>query len=561
MNQVMEILIGICCVFLIGILISSWNTMNRLKKLKVKIVEEYGQPIDISEVDFKMNSVASYFENKIINKIDDGANIVDDITWNDLSMDDIFKKINNTQSTAGRELLYDMLRRSLNDEDKLRKRENIIIYFEEHPKERFNVQYILGKLGYSRELYTSNCLFNEDYDGKNKLMKYRILSILPLISLILIFFEPFFVLIMIGTALLNVCISLYDKKKNYNTEGFTYLIKVINTAKKIKKLNIKEIDDNIFDITEDLKKLRRIRKKSVGSDPNSLISELNILSEYTSMLFLSELITYEKVKKNIIKNKNHLINVFEYVGIIDALIGVASFRESLNYFEKPNLDKSKNQHIHVEFRELYHPLIDNPIANSGFFDKSALITGSNASGKSTFIKSVAINAILAQSIFTVCAKEYSSSYFKVYTSMALKDDVLSKESYYIVEIKSLKRILDSIDEDIPCLCFVDEILRGTNTIERIASSSEVLNSLSESNCICFAATHDIELTYILEDKFYNYHFEENITDNDIKFDYKLYEGRAQSRNAIKLLGFMGYSDEIVNRAQDKAEKFVCTGKW
>ena len=114
------------------------------------------------------------------------------------------------------------------------------------------------------------------------------------------------------------------------------------------------------------------------------------------MLFLSELITYEKVKKNIIKNKNHLINVFEYVGIIDALIGVASFRESLNYFEKPNLDKSKNQHIHVEFRELYHPLIDNPISNSGFFDKSALITGSNASGKSTFIKSVAINAILAQ---------------------------------------------------------------------------------------------------------------------------------------------------------------------
>ena len=145
--------------------------------------------------------------------------------------------------------------------------------------------------------------------------------------------------------------------------------------------------------------------------------------------------------------------------------------------------------------------------------------------------------------------------------MALKDNVLSNESYYIVEIKSLKRILDSVDDSIPSLCFVDEILRGTNTIERIASSSEVLKSLSEDNCICFAATHDIELTYLLEDKFNNYHFEENITDNDIRFDYKLYKGRAESRNTIKLLSFMGYSDEIVKRAQERAEKFVCTGKW
>lgn len=562
MKEIIEILIGIGCVFLVGFLISLYNNMVRLKNLKKKIIEGYGQQIDIDELDIKMNRVSSYYENKCNAKIIEGSTIVDDITWTDLNMDEVFKKINNTQSTVGQEKLYDMLRRSLYDDDKLKNRDRLISYFKENESDRFNLQYILGKLGYSKEIYTSNCLFNEDFNGKNKLLKYKILSKLPVISLILIFLNKFFVLPMIGFACLNIYISLNERRKNYSTEGFTYLIKVINTAKKIKSLNINVINENLYDISEDLKKVKKIRRKSIGSDPNSLISEINILSEYANMLFLSELITYEKIKKTIIKNKEYLINIYEFVGSIDALIAVASFRESLDYFTKPVLNKSiDKEETHLEFREMYHPLIVNPVANCGSFEKSVLITGSNASGKSTFIKTIAINAVLAQSIYTCCAKEYASSYFKIYTSMALKDNVLSNESYYIVEIKSLKRILDSVDDSIPSLCFVDEILRGTNTIERIASSSEVLKSLSEDNCICFAATHDIELTYLLEDKFDNYHFEENITDNDIRFDYKLYKGRAESRNAIKLLSFMGYSDEIVKRAQERAEKFVCTGKW
>lgn len=561
MKEIIEVLIGVGCVFLVAFFISLYNKMHKLKKLKVKIIENYGQPIDINEVDVKMESASSYYENKIING-DDDYNIVDNITWNDLNMDDIYKKINNTQSTAGQEVLYDILRRSLHNEEKLKNRDKLISYFRENPKDRFNLQFTLAKLGYSSELFTTNCFFYKDDGGKNKLLKYRILSKLPIISLILMLINPFFMLPMIGFVCVNVYFSLNERRKNYNTGGFTYLINVINTAEKINNLNIKEVNETLSDISEDLKRLRKIRRKSVGTDPNSLVSELNVLSEYTNILFLSELIIYEKVKQSIIKNKDSLTKIFEYVGTIDALIGVASFRDSLDYFTLPVLskdeDESKN---YIEFEDMYHPLISNPITNCGNFDKSALITGSNASGKSTFIKTIAINAVLAQSIYTCCAKEYKSSYFKIYTSMALKDDVLSSESYYIVEIKSLKRILDSIDDKIPCLCFVDEILRGTNTVERIASSSEVLSTLSESNCICFAATHDIELTYLLEEKFYNYHFEENITDNDIKFDYKLHEGRAQSRNAIKLLGFMGYSKEIVGRAQEKAEKFVCTGKW
>ena len=145
--------------------------------------------------------------------------------------------------------------------------------------------------------------------------------------------------------------------------------------------------------------------------------------------------------------------------------------------------------------------------------------------------------------------------------MAVKDDLLSGESYYIVEIKSVKRIIDSINENIPCLFIIDDVLRGTNTIERIAASSEILNYLSRNNCLTIAATHDLELAYILKNQFDNYHFQEYITDSDIIFDYKIHPGISRTRNAIKLLKIMGYKDTIVESAEARAKYFIENGKW
>ena len=333
-------------------------------------------------------------------------------------------------------------------------------------------------------------------------------------------------------------------------------------AFKIKDMKINVLDNNLKNIAEDLEKVKKIKKKSISKNPNSVLSDLNFFSEYANMITLSELITYEKVKETIIKNKEYLKSIYEYVGGVDALISISSFRTSLDYYSKPQfLASTKKEDNIINFEELYHPLINNPVSNSLDINKGVLITGSNASGKSTFIKSVAINQILCQSIYTSCSKKYEGTFFNIYTSMALKDDVLNEESYYMVEIKSLKRIIDKCNENMPCLCFVDEILRGTNTVERIASSSEVLSHLNKSNAICIAATHDIELTYLLEKEYDNYHFEEEITDDDIVFDYKLNKGRAKSRNAIKLLSLIGYEQNIVEKAHEKAENFVKSGKW
>ena len=133
----------------------------------------------------------------------------------------------------------------------------------------------------------------------------------------------------------------------------------------------------------------------------------------------------------------------------------------------------------------------------------------------------------------------------------------------MVEIKALKRILDLLSdgEEYPVLCFVDEVLRGTNTVERIAASTEILRSMAQKSCICFAATHDIELTHLLEGIYSNYHFEEEIKDNDILFSYKILNGRATTRNAIRLLGIMGYDEGIIREAEERANTFLKTGRW
>lgn len=215
-----------------------------------------------------------------------------------------------------------------------------------------------------------------------------------------------------------------------------------------------------------------------------------------------------------------------------------------------------------EAKQLYHPLLSDPVKNDVDIKRSVLITGSNASGKSTFLKTVAVNAILAQSIHTVCADSYKADCFRVFSSITLKDNIFEGDSYYMTEIKSIKRILDaSKEEGAPVLAFVDEVLRGTNTPERIAASGIILQKLAHNTGFCFAATHDLELTEILKHYYDNVHFEETIKEGDIVFPYRLQEGPATTRNAIALLKIMGYDNTITQKAQNQAEHFEITRKW
>lgn len=124
---------------------------------------------------------------------------------------------------------------------------------------------------------------------------------------------------------------------------------------------------------------------------------------------------------------------------------------------------------------------------------------------------------------------------------------------FIKEIKYLKRMLEQLNVDRCTICIVDEILRGTNTRERIAASEAILEYLTKENCLVMVASHDQELTSLLQKQYDNYHFSEKIGEQDIEFDYKLYSGPATSQNAIRLLEYVGFPKKIIADAKVNAQ--------
>lgn len=152
-------------------------------------------------------------------------------------------------------------------------------------------------------------------------------------------------------------------------------------------------------------------------------------------------------------------------------------------------------------------------------------------------------------IHTCTAQTFCAPRVHVMTCMSLRDDVISGDSYYIREAKYLKRMLDRMQSGTPIFCVMDEILKGTNTNERLAASAAILDYIAETDCFVLVATHDMELTKNPAHK--DFYFESSIAENDIVFDYKIKAGVGKSSNAIALLKVLQYPKQIVRAAEGK----------
>jgi DNA mismatch repair ATPase MutS len=275
-----------------------------------------------------------------------------------------------------------------------------------------------------------------------------------------------------------------------------------------------------------------------------------------------DLIAYELLKNKLGKHHQDIFLIHEHLGQLDSAIAIASYRQSMADYCLPELDFSSSAQAYIRGSGFRHPLLTDAVPNDFDTTEPVLLTGSNASGKSTFLKTIALNAILAQSICTSTCNRYSASAFRIYSSMAIADNIFAGESYFIAEIKSLKRIADADASKQPLLCVIDEILRGTNTVERIAASSELLRYLATKNTLCLAATHDIELCTLLNEHYRLLHFKETVTsDGQVIFDYMLRDGPANTRNALKLLGSLGFDQKIVEQANQRANQYLSNGTW
>ncbi|MCR5357269.1 MAG: hypothetical protein K6E63_07670 [Lachnospiraceae bacterium] len=490
---------------------------------------------------------------------------VDDITWKDLSFDDIFSDMETCSCILGEEMLYHRLRcpgLDNDDEDythfvKLRE------YFEEHEDDRIAVQEILHDIGINRKTSIVTVFEYVNSLKSESNIQHYIMILLMLVSIGMIFVFPGVGVIMLVAAMVISLGTYLTKKKAMDPVivTFNYTAKMLKASDRLKKLAPEVLKVDIERLNDCREPLKSVLRKSIWltTGSASMDNPAMLLEEYLKMFFHIDLIMINLLIKLLKERTEEIATLRRILGTIDASIAAGSYKESLERVCLPEF--AGDEHC-FNIKNCIHPLIEEAVPNSIETNGPVLLTGSNASGKSTFLKTVAISAIFAQSLGYVPAESYKAPRFAIYTSMALSDSILNGESYFIVEIKSLKRILDAKENGYPVLCCIDEVLRGTNTIERIAASTQILKCFSDKAYIPFAATHDIELTKLLEDDYTNYHFDEEITgDDDVCFNYRMKKGPAVSRNAIKLLKVLNYDDKLIKDAEDMVEKFTETHKW
>ena len=492
---------------------------------------------------------------------------LDDITWNDLNMDEVFRRINYTHSATGEEYLYYLLRSPRMESAFPEHLEQIVNWFREHPDDRVDMQVYLSELGYTGKHSLYDYIENLDALGERSNRKHHLLNALYIPLLLSIPFR--LSLAIAGISLLGIyqIVSYFKDKREMEPYiiSFAYVVRLLVTCEKISVMQIPACEKEFADMWDCIRKMKGIRRGSfwvfTASDSRTSGNPLEVIMDYLRMMFHVDLIIFNRMLMQLKQHVADADRLIALAGILESAVSVCCFRASLRegYCLPEYLDNEG--HPELMIHDGYHILLEHPVKNSIQTKKGVVLTGSNASGKSTFLKMTAINAILAQTIHTCAADVYKAPFYRIYSSMTLRDDLAGGESYYIVEIKSLKRILDAVKEGQKVLCFVDEVLRGTNTVERIAASTQILRSLSGENVLCFAATHDIELTELLKQEYDNYHFEEEIRDGDISFEYRLLSGKATTRNAIRLLELIGYAPEITEQALASAAHFVETGTW
>ena len=459
---------------------------------------------------------------------------IDDKTWSDLNMDTLFHKINFNFTAIGEMRLYATLRGMFKVNQT-----SLINMFKENKVFRLNVSYILSKIG--KNVYP---LFPDQMLPTKRNILLMFCPLLPFIGFAFIFLIPSKgILICLTFMILNAILS-FKLRKSYDQDlkSIFYTANVIKQSQALSK--IESTPAISVDFTH-FKASRRFSGLLARVESQDMASSIIM---FIKLVFMIDYVLFHLIQRSYFKYQEEVMTCYDYISILDNHYSIAMYQHTLTHYCYPKINHNING---LQMKSIIHPLLDeeNAIANTIDISNHILLTGSNASGKSTFMKAVALNLILAQSIQTATAHSFIYQPGYVMTSMANADDVLSGDSYFMSELKSIRRLFNTHQCN-KIYCFIDEIFKGTNTTERIAASESVLSYLDNQKAYqVIAATHDVELSTLLENTYNNYHFNESIQENSIFFDYKIKPGKANTRNAIELLRITQFPIDIYQRAQ------------
>ncbi len=393
---------------------------------------------------------------------------------------------------------------------------------------------------------------NKDVNFAGKRIYKFLLLFLPFITIIAfilsIFVIPAKIPILLGIFQL-LFIGSHLKKINYEHSTTTKKLKLI---KKYANL-IAKIENESFS-SERLNYLKQKLKKdntSAGENIQKLSSIISYFDNRLNMLaaiFLNGLLLWDlqcvvRLEKWRKKYSKEFPLWFDVISEIDALSGIAGF-----YYNDSNLcfPIISDDNFYLKAENLGHPMIPDTERVPNDFEinglsKFFIITGSNMAGKSTFLRTVGVNMILAMTGAPVCASNFQFSIIQIFTSMRITDDLSNRESTFYAELKRLEQIINEVEKQ-DVFILLDEILKGTNSKDKLKGSKALIKQLIKEKSTGIIATHDLELAK-LEDEFkqniFNYNFEVDIDKGQFNFDYKLKNGVCKILNATELMKKMG----------------------
>lgn len=323
----------------------------------------------------------------------------------------------------------------------------------------------------------------------------------------------------------------------YNLDTYVHILKLIEgeefSSEKLKVIKVKLFKEENSSMIA-IKELGKISEKVNLRYNGFLYMLLNIflLWDYQCVFSL------EAWRR---KYGNKIRESLELIGEIESLMSLGVLTHINEEVSYPKIEHGKVPK--VEAKGLGHPLINSKdrVANDLVMNNNIfIITGSNMSGKTTFLRTIGINLVLAYSGAPVCAKEMSCSILDIFTSMRITDDLNNGISTFYAELMRIKEIIKESKENKSMIFLIDEIFRGTNSLDRILGAKTVLGNLNSEGIIGAITTHDLELCELENySRIVNYHFSEHYKDDKIYFDYKLKNGKSTTTNAKFLMKIVG----------------------
>lgn len=494
--------------------------------------------------------------------VTNGAGSLDARTWADLNLDDVFTAFDRTESTLGQHALYHRLR-TAPVADHLGAFEALVNRMSEDVAARERAQMALARL---QDPHGYDLWWLGRRDAVARHAWFGVFPLLTAAAIVSIAVAPFWPGVLIAVLVTNIAVRYgVDRRIGAIARGFRQCAPVIATAEALEFLTGEDIDPIVRPLRDDVRQLGRLKLISrwINGDPFMLSVSPNrwaiaatdvaaAIYEYLNVVFLLDATGVFFGVRIVGAHSASLLRVAAAAGDVDAAISVASYREGTTHWTRPQLRPAGAD---TTLRDLRHPLVGDAVPNSMTVrpGRGALVTGSNMSGKSTFLRTVGVNAVLAQTLDTCLALEYRAPVFHVRSCIGRADDLLAGKSYYIVEVEALLGLVTASEAPAPHLFLLDELFRGTNAIERIAAGQAVLEELLGAEGVTrphvvLAATHDGELVDLLPHLYAAYHFGDAIGVDGLVFDHRLKPGPATTRTAIALLRLHGAPERLLTRA-------------